>query len=59
MKRELFERFNEEYGGYITISEEVVESFLKNVVIKEVNEYTLDLLRDYVLSNGLEEEVVL
>lgn len=46
------------YYSYITIERSVVESFVAEFGVIEDEDRALDLLRDYILSQGLEEDVV-
>ena len=46
------------YYSYITIERSVVESFVAEFGVIEDEDRALDLLRDYILSKGLEEDVV-
>lgn len=47
------------YYSYIIIERSVVESFVAEFGVIEDEDRALDLLRDYILSQGLEEEIVL
>lgn len=44
--------------SYIIIERSVVESFVAEFGVIEDEDRALDLLRDYILSQGLEEDVV-
>lgn len=46
------------YYSYITIERSVVEGFVAEFGVIENEDRALDLLRDYILSQGLEEDVV-
>ena len=46
------------YCSYIIIERSVVESFVAEFGVIEDEDRALDLLRDYILSQGLEEDVV-
>ena len=46
------------YYSYITVERSVVESFVAELGVIEDEDRALDLLRDYILSQGLEEDVV-
>lgn len=46
------------YYSYIIIERSVVESFVAEFGVIEDEDRALDLLRDYILSQGLEEDVV-
>lgn len=46
------------YCSYITIERSVVESFVAEFGVIEDEDRALDLLRDYILSQGLEDDVV-
>ena len=46
------------YYSYIIIKRSVVESFVDEFGVIEDEDRALDLLRDYILSQGLEEDVV-
>ena len=46
------------YCSYIIIERSVVESFVAEFGVIEDEDMALDLLRDYILSQGLEEDVV-
>ena len=46
------------YYSYIIIERSVVESFVDEFGVIEDEDRALDLLRDYILSQGLEEDVV-
>lgn len=68
-------RFNEEYGSYITASRYDLEYFYDNYYqdfmgnnsdgfqdeeqLDHLNTVFLDLAKDYILSQGLAEEVIL
>lgn len=45
--------------GYITVSRETVEMFVNEFGIFEDKERAIDLLRDFILSQGLEEDIEL
>ena len=45
------------YCSYIIIERSVVESFVAEFGVIEDEDRALDLLRDYILSQGLEEDV--
>ena len=47
------------YYSYIIIERSVVESFVAEFGVIEDEDRALDMLRDYILSQGLEEEIVL
>ena len=44
--------------SYIIIERSVVESFVAEFGVIEDDDRALDLLRDYILSQGLEDDVV-
>ena len=46
------------YCSYIIIERSVVESFVAEFGVIEDEDRALDMLRDYILSHGLEEDVV-
>ena len=46
------------YYSYIIIERSVVESFVAEFGVIEDEDRALDMLRDYILSQGLEEDVV-
>ena len=46
------------YCSYIVIERSVVESFVAEFGVIDNEDKAIDLLRDYILSQGLEEEVV-
>ena len=46
------------YYSYIIIERSVVESFVADFGVIEDEDRAIDLLRDYILSQGLEEDVV-
>lgn len=46
------------YYSYIIIDRSVVESFVAEFGVIDNDDRTLDMLRDYILSQGLEEDVV-
>lgn len=46
------------YYSYIIIERSVVESFVAEFGVIENKDIALDLLRDYILSHGLEDDVV-
>ena len=46
------------YCSYIIIERSVVESFVAEFGVIENEDRALDLLRDYILSQGLEDDVV-
>ena len=46
------------YCSYIIIERSVVESFVAEFGVIEDEDRALDMLRDYILSQGLEEDVV-
>ena len=46
------------YCSYIIIDRSVVESFVAEFGVIEDEDRALDLLRDYILSQGLEDDVV-
>ena len=46
------------YCSYIIIERSVVESFVAEFGVIEDEERALDMLRDYILSQGLEDDVV-
>ena len=46
------------YCSYIIIERSVVESFVAEFGVIEDEDIALDMLRDYILSHGLEEDVV-
>lgn len=46
------------YYSYITIERSAVEGFVAEFGVIEDEDRALDLLRDYILSQGLEEDVV-
>ena len=46
------------YCSYIIIERSVVESFVAEFGVNENEDRALDLLRDYILSQGLEDDVV-
>lgn len=46
------------YCSYIIIERSVVESFVAEFGVIEDEDRALDLLRDYILSQGLEDDVV-
>ena len=46
------------YYSYIIIERSVVESFVAEFGVIEDEDRALDMLRDYILSHGLEEDVV-
>ena len=46
------------YCSYIIIERSVVESFVAEFGVIEDEGRALDMLRDYILSQGLEEDVV-
>ena len=46
------------YYSYIIMERSVVESFVAEFGVIENEDRALDLLRDYILSQGLEEDVV-
>lgn len=53
--RELLQQFNEKYGGYVCIDEEIVSQFLDDV--KNEKLHTPDYLYDWVLANDVAEVV--
>ena len=57
MARKLLDAFNSLFGGFICISEETVELFLKSV--KEESLYRPEYLYDWVLANDMADEVIL
>ena len=59
-KEEFIAKFNENFGSYISVDRVVLENFYDNYQVKWVKDYEeiLDLARDYVLSQGLAEEVI-
>ena len=46
------------YCSYIIIERSVVESFVAEFGVIEDEDRALDMLRDYILSQGLEDDVV-
>lgn len=46
------------YCSYIITDRSVVESFVAELGVIEDEDRALDLLRDYILSQGLEDDVV-
>lgn len=46
------------YCSYIIIERSVVESFVAEFGVIEDEDRALDMLRDYILSHGLEDDVV-
>ena len=54
--RELLQQFNDKYGGYVCIDEEVVEKFVKAVNNEKL--FTPDYLYDWVLAGDMAYEVV-
>ena len=46
------------YCSYIIIDRSVVESFVAEFGVIEDEDRALDMLRDYILSQGLEDDVV-
>ena len=46
------------YCSYIVIERSVVESFVAEFGVIENEDKAIDMLRDYILSQGLEEDVV-
>lgn len=46
------------YYSYIIIERSVIESFVAEFGVIEDEDRALDMLRDYILSHGLEEDVV-
>lgn len=46
------------YCSYIITDRSVVESFVEEFGVIEDEDRALDLLRDYILSQGLEDDVV-
>ena len=46
------------YYSYIIIERSVVESFVAEFGVIEDEDRALDMLRDYILSQGLEDDVV-
>ena len=46
------------YCSYIITDRSVVESFVAEFGVIEDEDRALDMLRDYILSQGLEEDVV-
>ena len=46
------------YCSYIIIERSVVESFVAEFGVIEDEDKAIDMLRDYILSQGLEEDVV-
>lgn len=46
------------YYSYIIIERSVVESFVAEFGVIEDEDRAIDMLRDYILSQGLEEDVV-
>lgn len=46
------------YYSYIIIERSIVESFVAEFGVIEDEDRALDMLRDYILSQGLEEDVV-
>ena len=63
-KEEFIQAFQQQYGGYICVSNEVVGDFYDKFYQQGIknrgytNEGVLDLCKDYILSQGLEAEVV-
>jgi hypothetical protein len=45
--------------SYVTVSKDVVAQFVKEMGEREINDYLLDLLVDYIMSQGLEDDYVL
>ena len=54
--RELLQKFNERYGGYICIDEEIATLYLSSINNPKLA--TADYLYDWVLANDLAYEVV-
>lgn len=46
------------YYSYIIIERSIVESFVAEFGVIEDEDRALDMLRDYILSQGLEDDVV-
>ena len=46
------------YYSYIIIERSVVENFVAEFGVIDDEERAIDMLRDYILSQGLEEDVV-
>ena len=46
------------YYSYIIIERSAVESFVEEFGVIENEDRALDMLRDYILSQGLEDDVV-
>ena len=63
-KEEFIQAFQQQYGGYICVSNEVIGDFYDRFYQQGTknrgytDEGILDLCKDYILSQGLEEEVV-
>lgn len=63
-KEEFIQAFQQQYSGYICVSNEVVGDFYDTFYQQGTknrgytDEGILDLCKDYILSQGLEEEVV-
>ena len=59
-KEEFIQTFQQQYGGYICVSNEVVGDFYDEYYhdLKTSDSSILDLCKDYILSQGLAEEVV-
>lgn len=63
-KEEFIEAFHNQYGGWLCVDSEEVGGFYVNEYddMKErgyTDECILDLCSDYILSQGLEEEIIL
>lgn len=54
--KELLQQFNNEYGGYVCIDEEIVKKFMKAIDNNKL--YTIDYLYDWVLAGDMAYEVV-
>lgn len=62
-KEEFVKTFQKYFGSFICVDDKVIEDFYDTNYEKFTNrgcndEYILDLAKDYVLSQDLEEEVV-
>lgn len=59
-KEEFIAKFNENFGSYIYVDRVVLENFYDNYQVKWFGDHeaVLDIARDYVLSQGLAEEVI-
>ena len=55
--KELLRQFNERYGGFVCIDEQIVTLYLSSISSAKLA--TVDYLYDWVLANDLAYEVVL